>query len=182
MSWKWLLLIPVVLWLGLSSPFTVDATEYVYLTQFGPTTYRDLRLVTEKLNRLGMKGMVLDLRFNPGGLLGAALMICDMYVESGTLPALELVRYPHDHFGAFTSAYYRVDNPEKQMSESVGVLTHGGQVPRIQGIGVGRRGVAGVRGDKLRQGRDDVDRKLGLRLGQLQRVFVLPQRGSFGPQ
>src|SRR5437773_11106682 len=35
MSWKWLLLVPVALWLAYQSVFTVDATEYVYLTQFG---------------------------------------------------------------------------------------------------------------------------------------------------
>jgi membrane protease subunit HflC len=36
MSWKWLLLlVPLGLWLAYQSVFTVDATEYVYLTQFG---------------------------------------------------------------------------------------------------------------------------------------------------
>jgi membrane protease subunit HflC len=35
MSWRWLLLIPVALWLAYQSVFTVDAAEYVYLTQFG---------------------------------------------------------------------------------------------------------------------------------------------------
>jgi membrane protease subunit HflC len=35
MSWKWLLLVPVLLYLACSSVFTVDAVDYVYLTQFG---------------------------------------------------------------------------------------------------------------------------------------------------
>jgi membrane protease subunit HflC len=35
MSWKWLLLVPVLAWLAYQSVFTVDAAEYVYLTQFG---------------------------------------------------------------------------------------------------------------------------------------------------
>jgi membrane protease subunit HflC len=35
MSYKWLLLVPVLLWLAYQSVFTVDAGEYVYLTQFG---------------------------------------------------------------------------------------------------------------------------------------------------
>jgi membrane protease subunit HflC len=33
--WKWLLLAVVALWVALSSPFAVDATEYAYLTRFG---------------------------------------------------------------------------------------------------------------------------------------------------
>lgn len=35
MSWKWLLLVPVLLGLAYGSFFTVDAVDYVYLTQFG---------------------------------------------------------------------------------------------------------------------------------------------------
>jgi membrane protease subunit HflC len=35
MSWKWLLAIPVMVLVLYSSFFTVDASEYVYLTQFG---------------------------------------------------------------------------------------------------------------------------------------------------
>ena len=34
-AWKWLLLVPVALWLAYQSVFAVDATEYAYLTQFG---------------------------------------------------------------------------------------------------------------------------------------------------
>ncbi|MGL4420425.1 MAG: S41 family peptidase, partial [Gemmataceae bacterium] len=68
--------------------YTIDAENkiaYVYLTQFGPQTYQELKRVVEKMSRLGMKGLVLDLRYNPGGLLGAALMISDMFVENGLL-------------------------------------------------------------------------------------------------
>ena len=42
----------------------------------------------------------------------------DIYVDKGSLPPLELVRFPHDHFGAFTTAKYRVDTPEKQMADN----------------------------------------------------------------
>jgi membrane protease subunit HflC len=34
-QWLWLLLVPVALFVALTSAFTVDASEYVYLTQFG---------------------------------------------------------------------------------------------------------------------------------------------------
>ena len=48
----------------------------------------------------------------------------DMYADKGgDLPPLELVRFPHDHFGAFTprqmgGAFYRVNTPEKQMADN----------------------------------------------------------------
>lgn len=58
---------------------------YVYLTQFGPNTYAELKKTVEQLNRTGMKGLVLDLRMNPGGLLNAALYISDLFIEDGLL-------------------------------------------------------------------------------------------------
>jgi C-terminal peptidase prc len=81
---------------------------YVYLTQFGPNTFGELKRTVEKLSRLGMKGMILDLRFNPGGLLGAALMISDMFVEDGLLLEVKpRVGRPERHydqgFGQFTA-------------------------------------------------------------------------------
>jgi hypothetical protein len=38
----------------------------------------------------------------------------DIYVENANLPPLELVRFPHDHFGSFTAAKYHVDTPESR--------------------------------------------------------------------
>ncbi len=58
---------------------------YVYLTQFGPQTAGELLAVVDRLVKDDMKGLILDLRFNPGGALGAALTITDMFLESGLL-------------------------------------------------------------------------------------------------
>lgn len=58
---------------------------YVYLTQFGPKTGDELLEVVTALSKDGMKGFILDLRFNPGGTLGGALKISDMFLESGLL-------------------------------------------------------------------------------------------------
>ncbi|QEL20198.1 S41 family peptidase [Limnoglobus roseus] len=58
---------------------------YVHLTQFGPMTAPELLQVVTKLSKDGMKGMILDLRTNPGGTLGGALAVSDMFLESGLL-------------------------------------------------------------------------------------------------
>jgi carboxyl-terminal processing protease len=39
----------------------------------------------ESLQKDGMKALVLDLRFNPGGLLQAATAIADLFIESGVI-------------------------------------------------------------------------------------------------
>jgi len=49
----------------------------------------------------------------------------DQYAANGDLPALEFVRFPHDHFGEFARARYGVNTPERQMADNdyaVGLL------------------------------------------------------------
>ena len=41
----------------------------------------------------------------------------DGYVARGDLPALEIVRLPHDHFGSFDQAEAGVDTPDTQMAD-----------------------------------------------------------------
>ncbi len=41
----------------------------------------------------------------------------DEYVKKGELPALEIVRLPHDHFGSFGRADDAVDTPDTQMAD-----------------------------------------------------------------
>jgi C-terminal peptidase prc len=58
---------------------------YVRLTGFARNTYRDLRSVMSKLNAQGIGGVILDLRFNPGGLLSSAVQISDLYIDDGKI-------------------------------------------------------------------------------------------------
>lgn len=58
---------------------------YVRLSQFAGKTSRDLREVLRTYQRKGMNGLVLDLRFNPGGLLDAAKEICNIFIEDGLI-------------------------------------------------------------------------------------------------
>jgi len=58
---------------------------YVRLTQFSRGTQRDLALIMKKLPKAGIKGFILDLRFNPGGLLDSAVKISDMFIDDGLI-------------------------------------------------------------------------------------------------
>ena len=65
--------------------FTVDENGigYVRLTQFGDSTSRDLEEALRKLELEGMKGLVLDLRHNPGGLLDQAIRVSEKFLAKG---------------------------------------------------------------------------------------------------
>ncbi len=72
--------------------FFVDAESkigYIRLTHFGRRSADELQEALENLKKEEMKGLVLDLRFNPGGLLGQATKIADLFLESGTIVSVK---------------------------------------------------------------------------------------------
>ena len=61
---------------------------YIYLTQFARNSAEEMERVVKQLSKDGVKGVVLDLRFNPGGLLPVAVSMCDLFVDDGVLVSL----------------------------------------------------------------------------------------------
>lgn len=53
---------------------------YVRLTQFTATTVNELETVCRQLVDQGVRGMILDLRFNSGGALSAAIGVSDLFL------------------------------------------------------------------------------------------------------
>src|SRR5512134_2377144 len=64
-----------------------DGIGYVKLTQFQQDTAGELEKALQALakEKGGMKGLVLDLRNNPGGLLDQAVKVTDAFIESGLI-------------------------------------------------------------------------------------------------
>lgn len=65
-----------------------DGYVYLRLTSFIENTAKDIKKFVKKhkkKNKKGLKGMVIDLRRNPGGLLDQAVQISDMFLEKGTI-------------------------------------------------------------------------------------------------
>lgn len=60
---------------------------YVRLAQFQERSDRDVQRALEKLaaEKGGIKGLVLDLRNNPGGLLNQAVRVSDLFLDSGLI-------------------------------------------------------------------------------------------------
>jgi len=62
---------------------------YVRLTSFGRHSAEELAAAVQQLKEQGMKALVLDMRFNPGGLLSQAVAVSDLFIESGTIVSTE---------------------------------------------------------------------------------------------
>ncbi len=56
---------------------------YVNLTVFSETSTDEIRAAVARLQRQGMKSLVLDLRGNPGGLLDQGVQVSDLFLPSG---------------------------------------------------------------------------------------------------
>jgi hypothetical protein len=72
---------------------------YIHLTQFQETTGDEM---TEAINSFGdLKGLVLDLRNNPGGLLSQAVDVCDHLLTKGqTIVSQRGRAYPDQNYTA----------------------------------------------------------------------------------
>ena len=63
--------------------FMIDEkTGYIKLNRFSGTSYNEINDAMYKLESIGMKQLLLDLRGNPGGMLDQAVMITDMFISS----------------------------------------------------------------------------------------------------
>ena len=62
-----------------------NALGYVKINRFSATTYKEFQIASKKLLSQGMTKMVLDLRNNPGGYLGAAINLANEFLEDDIL-------------------------------------------------------------------------------------------------
>ncbi len=102
---------------GAEKPFTVEITRaiikiesvkytkfedlgYIKLTQFQHYTSRDLKMAIKDLLTQDVKGLIIDLRNNPGGLLSEAVKVSDLFLPEGKLIVYTKGRRDEDRYYA----------------------------------------------------------------------------------
>jgi carboxyl-terminal processing protease len=58
---------------------------YIRLTAFSRDTPSELQGILTQLQKEKMRGLILDMRFNPGGLLSGAIEVSDLFVAEGRI-------------------------------------------------------------------------------------------------
>lgn len=66
-------------------PLGDDKIGYICIAQFGDKTGDELEAALRKLRGQGMQALILDLRWNPGGLLDEAVNVCQKFLPRGQL-------------------------------------------------------------------------------------------------
>lgn len=67
------------------SDIVQDDIGYIRLTRFSRFASEQLEEAIKELKEKGMKGLILDLRNNPGGLLNSAVNVADLFLPKGEL-------------------------------------------------------------------------------------------------
>ncbi len=62
---------------------------YLRLTQFTKDTTSEMRRAIDEMRVAGLRGIIMDLRFNPGGLLQEAVGVVSLFAESGKVVTQE---------------------------------------------------------------------------------------------
>jgi carboxyl-terminal processing protease len=93
---------------------------YLQITQFSERTGEEFERALEGLEQDGITSLVIDLRNNPGGLLEAAIAVCDEFFEPGELIAYTQGRTPESRENHLAQG----DHPKR--SYPVAILVNGG--------------------------------------------------------
>jgi carboxyl-terminal processing protease len=93
---------------------------YVRVTQFSEPTGKELARALNGLEREGMEALVLDLRFNPGGLLGSAVEVAGEFLPGG-----DLVAYTEGRSPSAARRYLAPGKGRKPRAYPVAVLVNG---------------------------------------------------------
>lgn len=98
-----------------------DDIGYVRISRFSRTTADELRDKLEELADRGIRGLVVDVRSNPGGLLSQAVDVSDVFLDTGevVVSTKGRVREQNKEFHARTPATFQRDFP-------IAVLVNGG--------------------------------------------------------
>lgn len=131
---------------SIETAFMIDKRAkigFIRLSQFSRTSHKELSTAISKLNKEGMKALIIDLRSNSGGYLDQAILIANEF-----LPANRLIVYTEDRYGLQQKQYSFGDGSSQQLplailvdelSASSSEILAGAIQDNDRGIVIGRR-------------------------------------------
>jgi carboxyl-terminal processing protease len=78
-------------------PLGDDKIGYIRIAEFGDRATEELGAALDKLKAQNMKALILDLRWNPGGLLDQAVDVCGKFLPRGQLVVTTEGRNPNQN-------------------------------------------------------------------------------------
>lgn len=97
-----------------------DGIGYLQITQFSERTGAEFTAALVGLEKHGLRALVIDLRNNPGGLLDAAIDVCNQFFDKGELIAYTQGRAPESREN------FNADGNHVRRAYPVAILVNGG--------------------------------------------------------
>jgi carboxyl-terminal processing protease len=88
-----------------------DKIGYVRLTSFAETTAADVETALKSLEASGMRGLILDLRFNPGGFFDSSIDVTDEFLDDGLI----VITRPRFGIPSYAAAHSKRTHPKYPM-------------------------------------------------------------------
>ncbi len=90
--------------------FMIGDIGYIRIQNFARSTKDEVRAKRDELTAAGMTGLILDLRFNPGGLLDAAQGVSELFLEKDNLIVFTKGRLRSQNHSFYSEARTKVYN------------------------------------------------------------------------
>jgi len=107
--------------LSIRTHFMLDqGVGYIYLSRFSKTTDEEFQKALVDLELAGMKKLILDMRFNPGGYLEQAVKVVDKFLPGG-----KRIVYTRGRIQSANEDYYSTDRDTHPNFPLVILINHG---------------------------------------------------------
>ncbi len=97
-----------------------NKTGYIWLARFAKTTADELETALKNLEAQGMKQLILDLRYNSGGLLEQAVEVCDKFLPGG-----HKIVYTRGRIHTADEDFYSTSRDDHPMMPMIVMINHG---------------------------------------------------------
>lgn len=103
-----------------NTQISTDGIGYTQITQFSERTGEEFEAALKELEKHDLRALVLDLRNNPGGLVDAAVDVCDQFFDKN-----ELIAYTQGRTKESREEFRAEDNHPRR-TYPIAVLVNGG--------------------------------------------------------
>lgn len=118
---------------SLDAAFMVtDDVAYIQSNKFNEQTFSEITRSLEELRKQGMKKLILDLRWNPGGYLDQAVKVADLFLDGGTKQSPRKIVYTKARRKEFDETFTaRTGDPYEDLPVIVLISNHSASASEI---------------------------------------------------